>query len=162
MALPIIFYSNKCQWSGQLVETVKMLHREKEFDWFLIEDIPRADLPTFLKKCPTMWLKESNTVLSGLQSISQWLGKPVDSRNAVPKGANLPAAAVRTAGPTAPTADSGDYVSFDSATGMAGLPPRKLVAAGPQVGEMRKDKDADGIASAMERYRQDNDKFGMA
>jgi hypothetical protein len=80
---PYLFYSERCPHSKQIIETLKGLNKSSLYKFILVESIPRNQIPTFLKKVPTLYVPDTKDVLIG-QDIYGFIAKPTNSRKELP------------------------------------------------------------------------------
>lgn len=98
---PILFYSNRCTHSKQIIDTLNNLNKSNLVRMFPIDGRTRAELPPFLKSVPTLYVPETKDVYTG-QSIYGYIAKPVSARR------ELPTATAAVEKP----ASSGDYQAW--------------------------------------------------
>lgn len=114
---PILFVSNRCPNSAKILETLKALNKDSLCRIITIDGYQRAQLPSFLKSVPTLYLPESKDVYVG-KDIYAYISKPVTARREVP---------VQQTGPSggavggAPAAGGGAYQpwSFEGSSGFS-------------------------------------------
>lgn len=80
---PILFYSDRCAHSKQILDTLKMVNKEGLCRLFSIDGKTRAQLPPFLKGVPTLYVPESKDIYTG-KDIFAYIAKPVVARREVP------------------------------------------------------------------------------
>lgn len=80
---PYLFYSERCPHSKQIIETLKGLNKAGLYKFVLVESLPRNQIPTFLKKVPTLYIPDTKDVLVG-QDIYGFIAKPTNSRKELP------------------------------------------------------------------------------
>lgn len=80
---PYLFYSERCPHSKQIIETLKGLNKSGLYKFILVESIPRNQIPSFLKKVPTLYIPDTKDVLIG-QDIYGFIAKPTNSRKELP------------------------------------------------------------------------------
>jgi hypothetical protein len=83
MSQPYLFYSERCPHSKQILETLKALNKSSLYKFILVETLPRHQIPSFLKKVPTLYNPESKEVIVG-KDIFGYIGKPTNSRAELP------------------------------------------------------------------------------
>jgi hypothetical protein len=83
MSQPYLFYSERCPHSKQIIETLKALNKSSLYKFILVETLPRNQIPTFLKKVPTLYNPESKEVVVG-KDIFGYIAKPTNSRKELP------------------------------------------------------------------------------
>jgi hypothetical protein len=81
---PYFFYSNKCSNCSQVIETLKALNKAGLYKFILIESLPRDQIPSFLKKVPTLYLPETKEVIVGKSEIFAQIAKPTNARKELP------------------------------------------------------------------------------
>jgi hypothetical protein len=87
---PYFFYSNKCSNCSQVVETLKALNKAGLYKFILVESLPRNQIPSFLKKVPTMYLPETKEVIVGKSEIFAHIAKPTNARKELPNKEAVP------------------------------------------------------------------------
>ena len=80
---PYLFYSERCQHSKQIIETLKGLNKSSLYKFILVESLPRNQIPSFLKKVPTLYVPDTKEVLVG-QEIYGYIAKPTNARKELP------------------------------------------------------------------------------
>lgn len=80
---PYLFYSERCPHSKQIIETLKGLNKSGLYKFILVESLPRNQIPSFLKKVPTLYVPDTKDVLIG-QDIYGFIAKPTNSRKELP------------------------------------------------------------------------------
>jgi glutaredoxin-related protein len=83
MSQPYLFYSERCPHSKQIIETLKALNKAGLYKFVLVESLPRDQIPSFLKKVPTLYNPESKEVVVG-KDIFGYISKPTNSRKELP------------------------------------------------------------------------------
>lgn len=83
MSQPYLFYSERCPHSKQIIETLKALNKAGLYKFVLVESLARNQIPTFLKKVPTLYVPDSKEVLVG-KDIFGYISKPTNSRKELP------------------------------------------------------------------------------
>jgi hypothetical protein len=101
MSQPYLFYSNRCQNSKQVIETLKALNKANLYKFILVDTLPREQIPPFLKKVPTLYVPETKETVIG-NDIYGFIAKPTNSRK------ELPTAETRTT-VDKPSNPSGEY-----------------------------------------------------
>lgn len=81
---PYFFYSNKCANCSQVIETLKGLNKAGLYKFILVESLPRNQIPSFLKKVPTLYLPETKEVIVGKTEIFAQIAKPTNARKELP------------------------------------------------------------------------------
>lgn len=82
--LPILFFSERCATSKEVIETIQALNKASLFRFVNIDTTPRHLFPPELKAVPTMIFPDTKQVLAGKAAIFAQLSKPVQSRREVP------------------------------------------------------------------------------
>ena len=106
MSQPYLFYSERCPHSKQIIETLKALNKAGLYKFILVESLPRDQIPSFLKKVPTLYNAETKEVVVG-KDIFGYISKPTNSRKELPTK-------------EAPVASSGGGIGNISAWGFEG------------------------------------------
>ena len=88
---PILFYSERCPNSKEVIGTIQALNKASLFRFVSIDTTPRHLLPPELKSVPTVIFPDSKQVLVGKANIFAHLSKPVQSRREVPTARAEPA-----------------------------------------------------------------------
>jgi hypothetical protein len=83
MSQPYLFYSDNCANSKQIIETLKGLNKIDLFKFIKVETIPRNQIPSFLKKVPTLFIPNTKEVIVG-KDIFGHIAKPTASRVELP------------------------------------------------------------------------------
>lgn len=81
---PYFFYSNKCSNCSQVIETLKALNKAGLYKFILVESLPRNQIPSFLKKVPTLYIPETKEVIVGKTEIFAQIAKPTNARKELP------------------------------------------------------------------------------
>ena len=102
MSQPYLFYSERCPNCKQIIETLKALNKAGLYKFVLVESLPREQIPSFLKKVPTLYVPETKEVVVG-KDIFGYIAKPTNSRKELPAKQD----AIATGGASA--ALPGDY-----------------------------------------------------
>ena len=102
MSQPYLFYSERCPNCKQIIETLKALNKTGLYKFILVESLPREQIPSFLKKVPTLYVPDTKDVVVG-KDIFGYIAKPTNSRKEIPTQPTSHGAA--QGGPSAP----GDY-----------------------------------------------------
>lgn len=90
---PYFFYSNRCPNCSQIIETLKGLNKAGLYKFILVESLPRDQIPSFLKKVPTLYIPSTKEVIVGKNEIFGYIAKPTNARNELPtKSAEAPVA----------------------------------------------------------------------
>ena len=82
-AQPYLFYSERCAHSKQIIETLKGLNKSGLYKFVLVETLPRNQIPSFLKKVPTLYVPDTKDVIVG-QDIYGFIAKPTNARKELP------------------------------------------------------------------------------
>lgn len=85
MSQPYLFYSERCPNCKQIIETLKALNKSGLYKFVLVESLPREQIPSFLKKVPTLYVPETKEVVVG-KDIFGYIAKPTNSRKELPAG----------------------------------------------------------------------------
>lgn len=80
---PYLFYSERCAHSKQIIETLKGLNKSGLYKFILVESLPRNQIPSFLKKVPTLYVPDTKEVVVG-QEIYGFIAKPTNARKELP------------------------------------------------------------------------------
>jgi hypothetical protein len=80
---PYLFYSERCAHSKQIIETLKGLNKSGLYKFILVESLPRNQIPSFLKKVPTLYVPDTKDVIVG-QEIYGYIAKPTNARKELP------------------------------------------------------------------------------
>ena len=83
MSQPYLFYSDRDANSKQIIETLKGLNKAGLYKFILVENLPRAQMPDFLKKVPTLYIPDTKDVIIG-KDIFGYIAKPTNSRKELP------------------------------------------------------------------------------
>ena len=97
MSQPYLFYSERCPNSKQIIETLKGLNKAGLYKFILVESLPRDQIPSFLKKVPTVYVPETKDVIVG-KDIFGYISKPTNSRKELPTAPQI----AEGGAPTAP------------------------------------------------------------
>lgn len=81
---PYFFYSNRCANCSQVIETLKGLNKAGLYKFILVESLPRDQIPSFLKKVPTLYIPETKEVIVGKAEIFSQIAKPTNARKELP------------------------------------------------------------------------------
>jgi hypothetical protein len=99
MSQPYLFYSERCPNCKQIIETLKGLNKAGLYKFILVENLPRDQIPSFLKKVPTLYIPDTKDVIVG-KDIFGYIAKPTNSRKELPTSS--PNSQGAGGGPTAP------------------------------------------------------------
>jgi hypothetical protein len=80
---PYLFYSERCPHSKQIIETLKALNKAGLYKFVLVESLQRQQIPSFLKKVPTLYVPDTKEVVVG-KDIFGFIAKPTNARNELP------------------------------------------------------------------------------
>jgi hypothetical protein len=80
---PYLFYSERCPHSKQIIETLKGLNKAGLYKFILVESLAKAQIPSFLKKVPTIYVPDTKEVIIG-QDIYGFIAKPTNARKELP------------------------------------------------------------------------------
>lgn len=83
MSQPFLFYSERCPHSKQIIDTLKALNKASLYKFILVESIPRAQIPPFLKMVPTLYVPDTKEAITG-KDIYGYIAKPTNSRKELP------------------------------------------------------------------------------
>lgn len=83
MSQPYLFYSERCPNSKQIIETLKALNKAGLYKFVLVDTLPRDQIPSFLKKVPTLYIPDTKDVVVG-KDIYGYIAKPTNSRKELP------------------------------------------------------------------------------
>lgn len=83
--VPVLFYSERCEASKEIVQTIQALNKASLFRFVCVDTTPRQYLPAELKSVPTVIVPQTREVVAGKASIFARISKPVDSRREVPQ-----------------------------------------------------------------------------
>lgn len=83
MSQPYLFYSERCANCKQIIETLKGLNKAGLYKFILVESLPRDQIPSFLKKVPTVFVPDTKEVIVG-KDIFGFIAKPTNSRKELP------------------------------------------------------------------------------
>jgi hypothetical protein len=90
--VPILFYSERCPNSKEVVQTIQALNKASLFRFVSIDTTPRQYIPVEIKSVPTVINPQTKEVIVGKAAIFAKLSKPVDSRREIPQARTAPAA----------------------------------------------------------------------
>ena len=82
--VPILFYSDKCANSKEVVGTIQALNKASLFRFVDVVTTPRQFLPADLKSVPSLFFPQSKQMMVGKANIFAHLSKPVESRREIP------------------------------------------------------------------------------
>lgn len=98
MSQPYLFYSDRCQNSQQIIQTLKALNKGGLYKFVQVETLPRNQIPSFLQKVPTLYVPDTKEVIVG-KDIYGYIAKPTNSRKEIPQKEG----AVTASGSSAPS-----------------------------------------------------------
>jgi len=82
--VPVLFYSDKCANSKEVVGTIQALNKASLFRFVDVLTTPRQFLPPDLKSVPTLLFPQTKQMVVGKANIFAHLSKPVESRREIP------------------------------------------------------------------------------
>ena len=82
--VPVLFYSDKCPNSKEVVGTIQALNKASLFRFVDVITTPRQFLPPDLKSVPTLLFPQTKQMVVGKANIFAHLSKPVESRREIP------------------------------------------------------------------------------
>ena len=88
--VPVLFYSERCANSKEVVQTIQALNKASLFRFVCIDTTPRNYIPPEVKAVPTVINPQTKEVITGKAAIFARISKPVDSRREVPQGRAAP------------------------------------------------------------------------
>jgi hypothetical protein len=106
--VPVLFYSERCANSKEVVQTIQALNKASLFRFVCIDTTPRNYIPPEVKAVPTVINPQTKEVITGKAAIFARISKPVESRREVPQA--------RAALPTQPSEWSFNDVQSMSST----------------------------------------------
>ena len=98
MSQPYLFYSERCPNSKQIIETLKGLNKAGLYKFILVESLPRDQIPSFLKKVPTVYVPETKDIIVG-KDIFGYIAKPTNSRKELPTAPQIAQGGASAAAP---------------------------------------------------------------
>ncbi len=110
--VPVLFYSERCSNSKEVVQTIQALNKASLFRFVCIDTTPRQYIPQELKSVPTVIVPQTKEIIVGKAAIFARISKPVDSRREIPQART--AAPAGPAGPTEP-----ELWSFNQVNGLS-------------------------------------------
>jgi hypothetical protein len=72
-AANICFYSNKCDWSEAFIKELAATPYKREFQYVCVDTTPRSQLPDWLKKVPTLLIRDDETPIKTDSEVLNWL-----------------------------------------------------------------------------------------
>ena len=117
MSQPVLYYSNRCAHSRTVLQTLDQMNKSSLVNTVCIDNVPRQQLPPFLKSVPTLYSPETKDVYVG-QQIYAYIAKPV-SRREVPVSQTASSGASKGGAPPAQqmSAGGGDPMAWDLVSG---------------------------------------------
>jgi hypothetical protein len=88
--VPVLFYSERCANSKEIVQTLQALNKASLFRFVCIDTTPRNYIPAEVKAVPTVINPQTKEVIVGKAAIFARISKPVDSRREVPQAKAAP------------------------------------------------------------------------
>jgi hypothetical protein len=88
--VPILFYSERCANSIEVVKTIQALNKASLFRFVSIDTTPRHLLPGELKAVPSLYVPDTRQMISGKTNIFAVLSKPVQARREIPTARQAP------------------------------------------------------------------------
>jgi hypothetical protein len=83
--VPVLFYSERCSNSKEIVQTIQALNKASLFRFVCIDTTPRQYIPIEIKSVPTVMVPQTKELVVGKAAIFARISKPVDSRREVPQ-----------------------------------------------------------------------------
>jgi hypothetical protein len=83
--VPVLFYSERCANSKEVVQTIQALNKASLFRFVCIDTTPRNYIPPEVKAVPTVINPQTKEVITGKAAIFARISKPVESRREVPQ-----------------------------------------------------------------------------
>jgi len=90
--VPVLFYSERCDNSKEVVQTIQALNKASLFRFVCIDTTPRQYIPQEIKAVPTVMNPNTKEVIVGKTAIFARISKPVESRREIPQQRAQPAA----------------------------------------------------------------------
>jgi hypothetical protein len=88
--VPVLFYSERCANSKEIVQTIQALNKAALFRFVCIDTTPRQYLPQELKSVPTVIMPQTKEMIMGKAAIFARISKPVESRREIPQARAQP------------------------------------------------------------------------
>lgn len=82
--VPILFYSERCPNSLEVIKTIQGLNKASLFRFVSIDTTPRHLFPPDLKGVPSLYIPDTKQMVAGKSNIFAILSKPVQSRREIP------------------------------------------------------------------------------
>lgn len=89
--IPILFYSQRCPNSVEVIKTIQGLNKASLFRFVSIDEAPRHLFPPELKGVPSIYVPSTKQMIVGKSNIFAILSKPVESRREIPTPRQEPA-----------------------------------------------------------------------
>lgn len=83
--VPVLFYSERCANSKEIVQTIQALNKASLFRFVCIDTTPRQYIPQELKSVPTVVMPQTKEMIVGKAAIFARISKPVESRREIPQ-----------------------------------------------------------------------------
>jgi hypothetical protein len=83
--VPVLFYSERCNNSKEVVQTIQALNKASLFRFVCIDTTPRQYIPQEIKAVPAVMMP-TKEVITGKTAIFARISKPVESRRELPQG----------------------------------------------------------------------------
>jgi hypothetical protein len=83
--VPILFYSERCANSKEIVQTIQALNKASLFRFVCIDTTPRQYIPVEIKSVPTVMMPQTKEMVIGKAAIFARISKPVESRREIPQ-----------------------------------------------------------------------------
>ena len=90
--VPVLFYSERCPNSKEVIQTIQALNKASLFRFVCIDTTPRQYIPIEIKSVPSVINPQTKEVIIGKAAIFARISKPVDSRREIPQARSAPAA----------------------------------------------------------------------
>jgi hypothetical protein len=119
--VPILFYSERCANSKEVVQTIQALNKASLFRFVCVDTTPRQYIPVEIKSVPTVIHPNTKEMVVGKSAIFAKLSKPVESRREIPQSRppSTPASTVPAEWSfTSVKSMSTGYSSFDDTTAL--------------------------------------------
>jgi hypothetical protein len=88
--VPILFYSERCANSVEVVKTIQALNKASLFRFVSVDTTPRNLLPPNLSAVPSLYVPDTKQMISGKTNIFAILSKPVQARREIPTPRQAP------------------------------------------------------------------------
>jgi hypothetical protein len=83
--VPVLFYSERCANSKEVIQTIQALNKASLFRFVCVDTTPRQYIPVEIKSVPTVINPQTKELVVGKAAIFAKLSKPVDSRREIPQ-----------------------------------------------------------------------------